>query len=104
MAREAIEKVKNAEEEALEIVARAERDSLELLAKAGEDAQNRLKALEAEESHKTHESLEKAKLEADKEFEVFKAEVAEKCKKRREEILAGSEDIISRIIDAVKKG
>lgn len=104
MAREAIEKVRNAEDEALEIVAKAEHDALELLAKAGEDAQTGLKAFQTGEKLKTRESLDKAKLEAEKEFDDFKKEVSEKCKKRREEILAGSEDIIGRIIDAVKKG
>lgn len=104
MAKEAIEKVASAENEALEIAAKAEREAIELLAKAGKDAQNRLKLLQAEEMRKTRESLDEAKFEADKEFDAFKAEVAEKCKKRREEILAGSEDIIGRIIDAVKKG
>lgn len=104
MAREAIEKVKNAEDEGLEIVAKAERDAAELLTKAGEDAQARLKELEAEQARKMRESLEATKLESDKEFDSFKAEVSEKSKKRREEILAGSEEIIGRIIDAVKKG
>ena len=104
MAKEAIEKVANAENEALEIAAKAEREAIELLAKAGEDAQNRLKLLQAEEMRTTRESLDEAKIEADKEFDAFKAEVSEKCKKRREEILAGSEYIIGRIIDAVKKG
>ena len=104
MAREAIEKVRNAENEALEIVAKAESDTLELVAKAGEDAQAGLKAFQAEEGRKTRESLDKAELEAEKEFDAFKKEVLEKCKKRREEILAGSEDIIGRIIEAVKKG
>ena len=104
MAREAIEKVKNAENEALKIIAKAERDSAELLTKAGEDAHARLKELETEEARKMRESLEGAKIDADREFDAFKGEVLEKCKKRREKILAGSEEIIDRIIDAVKKG
>lgn len=104
MAKEALEKVKNAESEAENIISRAESDASELLAKAGEAAQSRLKELETEEARKMRESLAKAEIEAEQEFEGFKAEVSEKCEIRHKEILAGKEEIIGRILGAVKKG
>ena len=104
MAKEAVEKVKNAESEAEKIISKAEHDAAELLTKAGEAAQERLKALEAEEAREMRESLAQAELEADKEFEIFKAGALKKCEDRRTKILAGKEEIIGRILGAVKKG
>ncbi len=104
MAIEAIEKVRAAENKASEIVSKAEHDAAELLAQAGVSANERLTALETEEAKKMREAVSSARAEADKAFEDFKVEVSEKCENRRKEILNGKEEIIGRIIDAVKKG
>lgn len=104
MAKEAIEKVRNAEEEALRIVAEAEQKAAALLSAAGEKASNRLEEIKAEEEIATNEALRSAKEKADGDFVKFKEEVSEKCETYRKEILANSEQIIGRIIDAVRKG
>ena len=104
MAKEAIEKVREAENKANEIVLKAERDASELLAKVGVDADNMLNAEKAAEAQKTREAVDAAKIEADKAFEAFKDDVSEKCENRRAEILKNKENIIGRIIEAVRKG
>ena len=104
MAMEAIEKVKAAENKASEIDSKAEHDAAELLAQAGVSANDRLTAQKTEEAQKMREAVSGAKADADKAFEAFKIEVSEKCENRRKEILNGKEEIIGRIIEAVKKG
>ena len=104
MAKEAIEKVQKAESEAADIVTNAETEAAELLAKAGTDADARLKAAEEEETRNLLDAVAAAKAETENSFEDFKKEVSEKCNSRREELLAGRERIIGRIIEAVKKG
>lgn len=104
MAKETVERVKNAEEEALKIVAEAEQNAAASLAAAGEEATKNLDGIKAEEAQKMRDALDSAQKLADEDFETFKTEVSAKCEKRRNEIFENSEKIIGRIIEAVKKG
>ena len=104
MAKEAVEKVRDAEEEALKIVREAEQQAAALLAEAGESAARNLEKIKEEETQKMSGALESAKAKADEDFIIFKKEVSEKCARHREEILSKSEMITDRIIEAVKRG
>ena len=104
MAIEAVNQVKDAEEKAGDIITNSEREASELLLKAAEDAKTKIDALTAEEKKKMQTVVDAAEKEAEKEFEIFAEQVSEKCSERRKAILADSDRIIGKILEAVKMG
>lgn len=104
MAKEAIEKVRAAEEKAAQVVQSAELAASEMLVSAGEAAKDELEAAEKRASDELGKLARDGKAAGEQALSDAKKSIEEKCAARREAMLAKKEDIIAEIIEAVKAG
>lgn len=102
MAKEAIEKVKAAEESAAQIIRTAEQESLQMTAEAAEKAKEALEA-EKDNAKKALDNFRaQATLRTQKRLFDAEGDINKECEAVKARIFEKKEDIIGRIIEEVK--
>ena len=104
MAKEAIEKVRAAEEKAAQVVQSAELAASEMLVSAGEAAKDELEAAEKRAADELGALVNSEKAAGEQTLSDAKKGIEEKCAARRKAMLAKKDNIIAEIIEAVKAG
>ena len=104
MAKEAIEKVRAAEEKAAQLVQNAELAASEMLVSAGEAAKDELEAVKKRAADELAELVNSEKSAGEQALSNARTDIEARCAARREAMLAKKENIIAEIIEAVKAG
>lgn len=102
MAKEAIERVKLAEEKAAQILETAEREAADMVAAVGKEAQSSLEQARVAASVRIENARTEAKKRESEMLSAAETDIELKCAERRAAILKNKETIIGRITEAVK--